>query len=154
MNLDTLIEKMKSKFGVNVTVGEARIAYRETVRGNAKAQGRHKRQTGGKGQFGHVRIEVSPGERGSGFVFAGFLPSKAGERAYCRKLARPTKRPSAFSSDCLRIATSGAARKASSTRACVGGKCRASARANPMPLVEPGMKMVLPVIFTGASVPS
>ncbi|MBS1719273.1 MAG: elongation factor G [Armatimonadetes bacterium] len=69
IHLDTLIEKMKSKFGVNVTVGEARIAYRETVRGNAKAQGRHKRQTGGKGQFGDCWIELSAAGRGEGFTF-------------------------------------------------------------------------------------
>jgi elongation factor G len=60
---------MKSKFGVNVTVGEARIAYRETVRGSAKAQGRHKRQTGGKGQFGDCWIELSAAGRGEGFTF-------------------------------------------------------------------------------------
>jgi len=69
IHLDAVIEKMKSKFGVSVTVTDARIPYRETVRGTAKAQGRHKRQTGGKGQFGDCWVEIAPQERGTGFTF-------------------------------------------------------------------------------------
>lgn len=69
IHLETVIEKMKSKFGVNVKIEEARVPYKETVRGSAKAQGRHKRQTGGKGQFGDCWIELQPLERGSGFSF-------------------------------------------------------------------------------------
>ncbi len=69
IHLDTIIEKLKSKFGVSVKTEDARVPYKETVRGSAKAQGRHKRQTGGKGQFGDCWIELSPLERGEGFVF-------------------------------------------------------------------------------------
>lgn len=69
IHLDTIIEKMKNKFGVNVKTEEARVPYKETVRGQAKAQGRHKRQTGGKGQFGDCWIELAPLDRGEGFVF-------------------------------------------------------------------------------------
>jgi elongation factor G len=69
IHLETVIEKMKSKFGVNVKIEDARVPYKETVRGSAKAQGRHKRQTGGKGQFGDCWIELQPLERGSGFSF-------------------------------------------------------------------------------------
>ncbi|HWA83834.1 MAG TPA: elongation factor G, partial [Fimbriimonadaceae bacterium] len=69
IHLDTVIEKMKSKFGVNVKTEDARVPYKETVRGSAKAQGRHKRQTGGKGQFGDCWIELSPLDRGEGFQF-------------------------------------------------------------------------------------
>ena len=69
IHLDTLIERLKSKFGVEVTLEEARVPYKETIKGRAKAQGRHKRQSGGKGQFGDCWIEVEPLGRGDGFVF-------------------------------------------------------------------------------------
>lgn len=69
IHLDTLIEKLKAKFGVNVTIEDAKVPYKETVRGRAKAQGRHKRQSGGKGQFGDCWIELEPLERGAGFIF-------------------------------------------------------------------------------------
>jgi len=69
LHLDAAIEKLKSRYGVTVTTEEARIPYRETVKGVAKAQGRHKRQTGGKGQFGDCWIELQPLERGEGFAF-------------------------------------------------------------------------------------
>jgi len=69
IHLDAIIEKMKSKFGVNVKIEDARVPYKETVKGSSKAQGRHKRQTGGKGQFGDCWIELAPLDRGEGFQF-------------------------------------------------------------------------------------
>ncbi len=69
IHLDATIEKLKSRFGVNVTTEDAKVPYQETIRGSAKAQGRHKRQTGGKGQFGDCWLELEAQPRGSGFVF-------------------------------------------------------------------------------------
>lgn len=69
IHLDATIEKLKSRFGVTVTTEDAKVPYKETIRGSAKAQGRHKRQTGGKGQYGDCWLELAPLERGSGFQF-------------------------------------------------------------------------------------
>ena len=69
IHLDATIEKLKSRFGVTVTTEDAKVPYQETVRASSKAQGRHKRQTGGKGQFGDCWIELAPRARGEGFEF-------------------------------------------------------------------------------------
>lgn len=69
LHLDVVIERLKAKFGVNVEVEEAKVPYRETIRTSAKAQGKHKKQTGGRGQYGDCWLELSPLERGSGFEF-------------------------------------------------------------------------------------
>ncbi len=69
IHLESSIEKLKARFGVSVTIDDAKVPYRETVRAASKAQGRHKRQTGGRGQFGDCWIELNPLDRGSGFTF-------------------------------------------------------------------------------------
>ncbi|HEX6401415.1 MAG TPA: elongation factor G [Actinomycetota bacterium] len=68
-HLGVQIERLKAKFGVEVETKPAKIAYRETIRGKAKAQGRHVKQTGGHGQYAVCDIELEPLPRGEGFVY-------------------------------------------------------------------------------------
>ena len=69
LHLEILVDRMLREFKVEAHVGAPQVAYRETVRKSAQAEGRFIRQSGGKGQYGHVVIELEPGEKGSGFQF-------------------------------------------------------------------------------------
>jgi elongation factor G len=69
LHLEIIVDRLTREFRVDANVGKPQVAYREAIRRRAHGTGRFIRQTGGKGQFGHVEIEVEPGERGSGFVF-------------------------------------------------------------------------------------
>jgi elongation factor G len=68
-HLDVVVSRLKAKFGTEVELLKPRVAYRETIRKKVKVQGRHKKQSGGHGQFGDVWIEFEPGE-GEGLTFA------------------------------------------------------------------------------------
>ena len=69
LHLEIIVDRLTREFKVDANVGKPQVAYREAIKRPAHGTGRFVRQTGGKGQFGHVEIEVEPGERGSGFVF-------------------------------------------------------------------------------------
>ena len=68
LHLEILVDRMKREFNVDGNIGQPRVAYRETIRRTAGGVGRFVRQTGGHGQFGHVVVEMEPGESGSGIV--------------------------------------------------------------------------------------
>ncbi len=69
VHLDVLAEKIQRKFGVEASFVEPRIAYRETIRKGVKVEGKHKKQSGGHGQYGHVWLEITPQEPGAGNLF-------------------------------------------------------------------------------------
>ena len=69
LHLDILIDRMKREFNVEANVGEPQVAFRETIRGTAEAQGKHAKQSGGRGQYGDVWIRFEPNELGKGFEF-------------------------------------------------------------------------------------
>jgi elongation factor G len=69
LHLEVLVDRMMREHRVDANVGRPQVAYRETITRNARAEGRYVRQTGGKGQFGDVWLEVEPLEAGSGIIF-------------------------------------------------------------------------------------
>ena len=69
LHLDILVDRMRREFKVEANVGAPQVSYRETFRQSAKVEGKFARQSGGRGQFGHVWIEFSPNEEGKGFEF-------------------------------------------------------------------------------------
>ncbi len=69
LHLEIIVDRLTREFKVDANIGRPQVAYREAMRRSAHGTGRFVRQSGGKGQFGHVELEVEPGERGLGFVF-------------------------------------------------------------------------------------
>jgi elongation factor G len=69
LHLDVLVDRMVREFKVAANVGRPRVSYRETIRAQAEGVGRHVKQTGGKGQYGHAIIKVEPNEHGKGYEF-------------------------------------------------------------------------------------
>lgn len=69
LHLEILVDRMKREFNVEANVGKPQVAYRETIRKAVKSEGKFVRQSGGKGQFGHVWLEISPNEQGKGYEF-------------------------------------------------------------------------------------
>lgn len=81
LQLEVVVARLKESFGVDVEIERPQVPYRESIKGRAKAQGKYKKQTGGRGQYGDTRLEVEPLPRDEGFefvnkIFGGAIPSK------------------------------------------------------------------------------
>ncbi len=69
LHLEIIVDRLLREFKVEANVGKPQVAYRETIKGTADVDNKYARQSGGKGQYGHVKIRVSPNESGAGYVF-------------------------------------------------------------------------------------
>ena len=82
LHLDIIVDRMRREFKVEANVGAPQVAYRETFRQSAQVEGKFARQSGGRGQFGHVWIEFSPNEEGKGFEFENAIVGGVVPREY------------------------------------------------------------------------
>ncbi|MCX6807061.1 MAG: elongation factor G [Candidatus Berkelbacteria bacterium] len=81
LHLEIIVDRLKREFGVEASVGKPQVAYKETITMSTRVETKYIKQTGGRGQYGHVRLEVIPQERGKGFEFVnkikgGVIPSE------------------------------------------------------------------------------
>ncbi|HLE79028.1 MAG TPA: elongation factor G [Candidatus Limnocylindrales bacterium] len=86
LHLDVLVDRMVREFKVAANVGRPQVSYRETIRRKAEGNGRFIRQTGGKGQYGHVILTLEPGEKGSGYEFVDKIVGGTIPREYMRAI--------------------------------------------------------------------
>ncbi|HAQ5613998.1 TPA: elongation factor G [Enterococcus faecium] len=82
LNLDIIVDRMRREFKVEANVGAPQVSYRETFRAGTQAEGKFVRQSGGKGQYGHVWIEFTPNEEGAGFEFENAIVGGVVPREY------------------------------------------------------------------------
>ena len=82
LHLDIIVDRLKREFKVNASVGAPQVSYRETFRAATQAEGKFVRQSGGKGQYGHVWIEFTPNEEGGGFEFENAIVGGVVPREY------------------------------------------------------------------------
>lgn len=82
LHLEIIVDRMLREYGVQANVGKPQVAYKETIQGSAKAEGKYIKQTGGRGQYGHCYLEVEPLERGKGIEFVNKVVGGAIPREY------------------------------------------------------------------------
>jgi elongation factor G len=82
LHLEIIVDRMKREFGVEANVGAPQVAYRETIRKSVEQEGKYVRQTGGRGQYGHVWLRLEPREPGSGYEFVNAIVGGVVPREY------------------------------------------------------------------------
>ena len=88
LHLEILVDRMKREFNVEANVGEPQVAFRETIRGNVEAQGKHAKQSGGRGQYGDVWIRFEPTESGIGFEFVDAIKGGVVPKEYVKPVEK------------------------------------------------------------------
>ncbi|HEY2379568.1 MAG TPA: elongation factor G [Terriglobia bacterium] len=91
LHLEIIVDRMMREFNVGANVGKPQVAYKETIRAKADAEGKYIRQTGGRGQYGHVRITVEPSGVGVGFVFENAIVGGTIPREYVKPVEQGIK---------------------------------------------------------------
>jgi elongation factor G len=84
LHLEIIVDRMMREYKVEANVGKPQVAYRETIRRHAQAEGKYIRQTGGSGQYGHVKLRVEPNEKGKGFEFVNEIVGGSVPREYIK----------------------------------------------------------------------
>jgi elongation factor G len=91
LHLDIIVDRMRREFGVEAKVGAPQVAYKETIRGAAEAEGKYVKQSGGRGQFGHCWIKVEPMPEGAGFEFVDEIKGGIVPREYIPAIQKGVK---------------------------------------------------------------
>ena len=94
LHLEIIVDRLLREFKVSANVGRPQVAYKETIRGSAKSEGKFVRQTGGRGQYGHVVIQIEPLEAGKGFEFENKIVGGAVPREYIPAIEKGIKEAS------------------------------------------------------------
>ncbi len=89
--LEIIVDRMRREFNVEANVGKPHVAYRETIRKTIEQEGKYIRQTGGRGQYGHVWLKIEPQEPGAGFEFVNAIVGGAIPREYIPQLKKVFK---------------------------------------------------------------
>ncbi len=91
LHLEIIVDRMKREYKVEANVGKPQVAYRETIRKHAEAEGKYIRQTGGSGQYGHVKLRVEPNEKGKGFEFVNEIVGGSVPKEYIKPVEQGIK---------------------------------------------------------------
>jgi elongation factor G len=91
LHLEIIIDRMMREYKVEANVGKPQVAYRETIRKEAQAEGKYIRQTGGSGHYGHVKLRIGPNEMGKGFEFINEIKSGSVPREYFKPIEQGVK---------------------------------------------------------------